>query len=194
MNTATGAPTLPRVQMDAPLPAPTRPTVFVSLHVGALAAIGAVLGALPDEVLALHRMDWQMPSGVVGAYVERTETSRVAGFHRALVTLRQGGHVYMPIEGQSVQVTLLGRPFLLTRGPFALARLTGAPIVPLMAQWRGGGAHVFVGRTVEAGPDEQAMALAVTRELERYLLAYPGELTDHLLAGLIEGQEPLPDV
>jgi hypothetical protein len=194
MNTATADPTFPQVDMDGPLPDPSRPTVFVSLHVGAMAAIAAVLQQLPNEVVALHRMDWRMPSNVVGVYVARTEVARVAGFHRALVTLRQGGHVFMPIEGQSVRVSLFGRPFLLTRGPFALARLTGAPIVLLFGRWRGGRARIFVGRPTAAGPDEQAMALAVSREIELYFRSYPGEVTDRLITGLIDGQQPLPDL
>jgi lauroyl/myristoyl acyltransferase len=100
----------------------------------------------------------------------------------------------MPIEGQSVRVSLLGRPFLLSRGPFALARLSGAPIVPLVARWQGGRARIFVGARTAAGPDEREMAVAVSREFERYLRAHPSELTDHLICGLIDGQRPLPDL
>ena len=36
------------------------------------------------------------------------------------------------------------------------------------------------------------MALAVARDFDRYLRAHPGELTDWMLAGLIDGQPPQP--
>jgi lauroyl/myristoyl acyltransferase len=193
MNSATANPTFPRVELDAPLPDPNRPTVFVSLHVGAMAALPAVLAQLPNEVVALHRMDWRLPDNVVGVHVERTDTARAKGFYRALEALHRGGHVCMPIEGRSVPVSLFGRPFRLSRGPFALARLTGAPIVPLLGRWQGGRARVFVGQPT-AGLDEQAMALAVAREIELYLSAHPSEVTDYMIARLIDGQQPLPDL
>jgi hypothetical protein len=194
MNTATGEPVLPPFELDSPLLDADRPTIYVSLHIGALPALAAFLRDLPREVAALHRMDWRLPSNVVDVYVARNESARVASFHRALTTLRSGGHVFIPIEGNAVRVHLLGRSLLLTRGPFALARLSGAPIVPVFARWSGGRARIHAGHPIAAIRDEQAMAAEVARELERYLRAHPGEIDDWLLTGLIDGHSPLPDL
>jgi lauroyl/myristoyl acyltransferase len=194
MNTATADPVFPPFELDGPLPDPHRPTVFVSLHVGAMPALGAFLRSLPLEVAALHRLEWRLPSTLVDVYVARNETARVVAFHRAVTALRGGGHVFIPMEGDAIRVPLLGGSLRMTRGPFALARLTGAPIVPLLARWDGGRARIHAGRPVAAARDEEGMALAVARQLERYLGAYPSEIDDWLVTGLIDGHPPLPDL
>ena len=194
MNTATGEPALPPFELEGTLPDQDRPAVYVSLHIGAMPTLAAFLRDLPREVAALHRMDWGLPSKVTGVYVARNEAARVAGFHRALATLRGGGHVFIPIEGDTVRVPLLGRSLLVARGPFALARLSGAPIVPLLARWSGGRARIHAGHPIAAGRDEQAMALKLACELDRYLRAHPGEIDDWLLKGLIDEHSPLPDL
>jgi hypothetical protein len=194
MNSATGESVLPPYELDGPWPDTDRPAVYVSLHVGAMPALVAFLRDLPHEVAALHRQAWRLPSNLVDIHVARNERARVAGFHRALTTLRGGGSVCIPIEGDTVQAAVLGRSLLMSRGPFALARLSGAPIVPLLARWSGGRVRIHAGHAIAAGGDEQAMALHVGRELESYLRAHPGEIDDWLLTGLIDGHTPLPDL
>jgi len=194
MNTATAEPVFPPFELDRPLPDPHRPTIFVSAHIGAMPALGAVLRALPLEVAALHRLEWRLPSNLVNIYVARNETARVVAFHRALTALRGGGHVFIPLEGNTIRVPLLGGSLGMTRGPFALARLTGAPVVPLLARWDGGRARIHAGRPIAAGSDEEGMALAAGRELESYLRAHPSEIDDWLVTGLIDGHPRLPDL
>jgi hypothetical protein len=194
MNSATGESALPPYELDLPRPDTDRPAVYVSLHVGAMPALVAFLRDLPHEAAALHRQAWRLPPNLVDIHVGRNERARVAGFHRALTTLRGGGSVCIPIEGDSVRTAVLGRSFLMARGPFALARLSGAPIVPLHARWSGGRVRIHAGRPIAADRDEQAMALGVGSELELYLRAHPGEIDNWLLTGLIDGHTRLPDL
>jgi hypothetical protein len=62
-----------------------------------------------------------------------------------------------------------------------MARLTGAPLLPLVARWRGGEVEVEAGDPLAApaAPEpeawERALAAAAARWLERYLLGSPAE-------------------
>ena len=190
LNTASVEPEFPEVRLSAPLPDPTAPTVLVSHHFGAPGAIGAVLQRLPREVATLHRMEWRLPSNAVDVYVDHTEEGRAAGFHRALETVRAGGYAFMLIDALGIDVPVLGRTFSMSRGPFALSRLTGAPVVTLMARWSGGRVSISVGEAIPAGEEEE-MALAAARNLERYLRAHPGEIADWFVDRLI-GTPSLP--
>jgi hypothetical protein len=129
------------------------------------------------------------------ASTEGDEQSRAALFHRALVHLDRGGFVALAldaVQGSALRVSCLSRPLALARGPFALARLTGVPLVPLVARWRSGRVEVLLGETLappgqEAGTEawESALAASAARWLESYLLASPGELGLGLLRNLL---------
>jgi hypothetical protein len=181
MATATAEPVFPAIRVIGAVPGTTQPVIFISLHAGALAAIGALFQRMPRRVAALHRMEWRLPSNVESIYVAPTDEGGAAGFRRALELVRGGDHAFMPIDGHGIDVPLLDRATSFSRGPFALARLTGAPIVPLVAQWRGGRVDIFVGEAVAAGDDEEEMALAVADGLDRHLRAHPSEIPDWLI-------------
>jgi lauroyl/myristoyl acyltransferase len=128
---------------------------------------------------------------------EGDDQRRAASFQRALAHLAGGGFVVLAldvVQGAGLPVPCLGRTLALARGPFALARLAGAPLVPLVplvARWRRGGVEAEAGEPIAVDPKlgpadrERALAESAGRWLERYLLSSPSELSLGLLRILL---------
>jgi len=171
------------------------PLILGMFHVGAIQALGLALEQLPGPVLALrHGALFASRPPLELATTEGNEQSRAALFHRALAYLGRGGFVALALDvaqGPALRVSCLGRPLMLARGPFALARITGAPLVPLVARWRSGGIEILLGETLAASGHEEpeawegSLAASAARWLESYLLASPGELGLGLLRNLL---------
>jgi hypothetical protein len=174
------------------------PLILGTFHVGAVHALGPALERLPGPVLALRQGPLYTPRPPLEVVsTEGDDQSRAAVFHRALGHLERGGFVALALDvapGPYLRVPCLGRTLALARGAFALARITGAPIVPLVARWRGGGVEVALGEPLTADPaDEQALAAAAGRWLESYLLKAPGQSGLGLLRSLLaDGVSPAP--
>lgn len=180
-----GEPVFPPVAVGAAFADVRGPAVLTTFHVGPVGAIGEVVRRVPGEITALHRMDWRFPSNVAGVYVDDTDMGQAAAFYHGVSALRRGGCVLILGDGPpGHEVSLLGRVTTLKRGPYALARITGAPIVPLVARWTGASVDIVCGRPIQAIDDEAAMAQAMAAVLERHLLEHPGEIGDHLLSEL----------
>jgi hypothetical protein len=128
------------------------PLILGTFHVGALHALGAALERLPGPVLALRQGPLYRPRPPLEiATTAGDEQGRAAAFQRAVAHLRSGGFVAQALDlpaGPGLRVSCLGRELELGRGPFALARITGAPLVPLVARWRGGAVEVRVGEAL----------------------------------------------
>jgi lauroyl/myristoyl acyltransferase len=178
---ARGEPVYPPVVADAVLGGLRGPAILTTAHIGALGAIGALLRRLPGDVLALHRMEWRMPSNVTGLHVPDTDPANAAAFHRALTTLRRHGCVFLLADGGGHDVPFLGGVVKIKRGPFALARMTGAPVVAVLARWDGAVVRITSGPPIAAGDDEAEMARAMARVIERHLLEHPSEIGAHWL-------------
>jgi len=171
------------------------PLILGFFHAGAVQALGSAIERLPGPVLAL-RQGLLHPSRPP-VRVESTEGDgqrRAAAFQRALAHLGAGGFVVVALDivpGPGLRVPCLGRAIELARGPFAMARLTGAPLMPLAARWRGGEVEIETGDPLAAPPAaapevwESALAAAAARWLERYLLGSPAEVGLGLLRALL---------
>lgn len=153
------------------------PAILATYHCGALSALGGVLRHLPGEVLAVHRMEWKLPGNVTGIFIEGGGTGDAAAFYRALATVRRGGYAFLVVEGRGIEVSLLGHTTTLRRGAFALARMSGVPIVPIFARWTGARATITVGEPIGPSDDEAAMAQAMAQALERHMLDHPAEIS-----------------
>lgn len=81
-----------------------------------------------------------------------------------------------PAVASQVEAPFLGRRLALARGAFVLARLSRAPIVPIVARWHGTGVAVVRGEAVHPGSDDEATAAAVAGWLEHYLLEHPEQI------------------
>lgn len=162
------------------------PLLLGTFHVGAVHALGPALERLPGPVLALRQ--GRLYTGALEVIsTEGDEQSRAAVFHRALGHLRAGGFVALALDvvpGSGLAVPCLGRELELARGPFALARLAGVPIVPLAARWRRERVEVRTGEAIHPA-GEAEMAASAARWLESYLLESPAELGLGLLRSLL---------
>jgi lauroyl/myristoyl acyltransferase len=112
------------------------------------------------------------------------EQQRARVFHRCLQFLRTGGCVFLPLDpSESVRVAapFRGRTLQLARGPFALARITGAPLVPIVARWSGARIEFEIGPLIPTAEDEGAIAAAAAAWLEQYLLRHPQEISERIV-------------
>lgn len=124
---------------------------------------------------------------------------------RALEYLRAGGFVCTgidhPLGNGIVQVPFMGLRLNLRRGVAALARLSGAPVIPISQRWDALGRAITV--TVHdplprpACPEgagiafEEAVLAEAARWAERYARAFPEELCLDLLALSLERSQGL---
>ncbi len=185
------------VRTPRELPELRPPLILGFFHVGAVQALGAAIERLPGPVLLLRQGSPYMPRPPV--HLETTEGDgqhRAAAFRRALAHLSAGGFVVVALDvvpGPGFRVPCLGRTIELARGPFAMARLTGAPLVPLVARWRQSGMEIEIGEALSAGLEtdpkamEIALAASAARWLERYLLESPAEIGLGLVRSLLGG-------
>lgn len=176
------------VSMDAALEAIRGPAILTLFHAGALHAVGAALERLPVPVLAFRQGVLLRPRGALTSVTDLdTDAERAAAFHRALVHLRGRGIVAMTADlapGAAIDVPLFGRTLRLARGPFALARLTGAPLVPVAVRREGDRIVVSSAEPI-AGGDERTMALALGAWLEAWLREHPADLSLALVNELL---------
>ena len=170
---------LPSARMiTMPDPATLRPPlVLVSFHIGPIVAIGLLLDRLPGGVLAFTAgfPSWRT---VTMANVDGDEWQRVAAFQTAVDTLQRGGCVFIAADGarrKRIHTTMFGRRVSMARGAFALSRLTGAPMLPLVARWRGGRIEIVAGDPIPP-TDEATMVGALGTWLERHLQEDPEDL------------------
>ncbi|HEX9986069.1 MAG TPA: hypothetical protein VGF69_22600 [Thermoanaerobaculia bacterium] len=131
-------------------------------HVGPLFAVAAYLDRLPRKAFGIVR--------------QRDDQQRALVFAQAVQHLRGGGLVVMAVDPEQAS-SRIGVPFRggtlhLARGAFALARITGAPIVPLAARWRGLWIEIVVGEAL-SGATEEELAASAAQWLERYLDGAP---------------------
>ncbi|HEY9420211.1 MAG TPA: hypothetical protein VIW92_02265, partial [Thermoanaerobaculia bacterium] len=165
------------------------PLILGTFHVGAVHALGPALEHLPGPVLALRHGPMYTPRPPVE--IETTEGDdqrRAVAFQRMLDSLKGSGFVVTALDvapGASLRVPCLGHTLTLARGPFALARITGAPMVLLAARWQGGEVEVETGPPLGPMDSEAGLAEAAASWLERYLLASPAETGLSLVRNLL---------
>lgn len=179
-----------RPLVRAPLFGALRPPLILgTFHIGAMHALGPALEHLPGPVLALRHGPMYTPRPPVELETtEGDDQRRAATFQKMLACLERGGFVVTALDvapGASLRVPCLGRTLTLARGPFALARITGAPMVPLVARWRGGEVEVETGPPLGPRDTEVHLAEAAASWLERYLLASPAETGLALVRNLL---------
>lgn len=116
----------------------------------------------------------------------------MAAFTEAARILRGGGAVLLVVDGfgsARVPMRLFDRDVMVSAGAFRLARLAGAPILPIAVRWRGRGVSFDTGGSIRPGEPE-AMAAALAAWLEDYLRRRPGELTYPLVRLLRSAPAP----
>ena len=160
-----------------------QPAILGTWHWGAffLTTIVPALQSLGISALFIAKdLKYRLPPNVELCDVTGGLVARVRAIKRAHEHLRAGGMVVIALDGQvgnsTLEVTCLGRRIRLWRGPAILARLTGAPLIPLTQHWEpyGGKARLNVHAPLplpacppeEAGAFDQAILANVARWFE----------------------------
>jgi hypothetical protein len=173
------------------------PVILACFHVGPVAGLDSILASLPGEVVALERGRVRARTSYTLLSGNEDTWSRARSFNTALAALRRGAVVFLAVDAHEpgdyevaqLAVPLLGREISLARGAFALARLGRAPIVPIVARWRGTAIEVELGARIEPSGDEAEMAGAAAAWIHGYLRERPGEVSVFILERLMP---PLP--
>jgi lauroyl/myristoyl acyltransferase len=167
------------------------PVIFVSAHYGNpdqlvqfLTSRRPTFTAVVErlEPPAVHRLLERLRSSHGGEFVE----ADLKGTRRCLERLRAGEPVAIvgdrDLTGRGVCVTLAGRRVKLPRGPWELARRTGAPVVPVFLRRLGRSDFAaWIGEPIPVsreGEHEEAVAAAVCRwaaVLEEQIRRDPGQ-------------------
>jgi lauroyl/myristoyl acyltransferase len=176
-----------------------RPTILLGWHLGAACGLAAALTSAQARVLAIRRDALYVPAGGLDlTFMEGDAAARARAVRQALQRLKAGGVLAVAADVADVSLTepvaCLGHAIRLSRGPFMLARVSGADVIPVVPRWTAadritvhvGDPLVFdttSGASVEA--IEQDAAVAAARWLESYLVEHPDELWVYSLAWLL---------
>lgn len=164
-----------------------RPALLLAWHVGAMFGVRAALQRANVPALTLRNLPLESTNARAGA------------LKRAVDHLRAGGLVVAVPDGpggtNTDEVECLGRRIVLRRGPFMLARMTGAPIIPIVAAWEPDGSiSVRVDPPLDrpSSPSDAAVSFdhelagGAARWLEAYLRAEPQEIWLWTLRNFLE--------
>jgi hypothetical protein len=169
------------------------PLIFASFHVGPFQGIGAALRVLPGEAIAVTRGQFEEGrADVTLVSGGESEWERARTFYRAVVALRARSSLLITVDANTpddydvstIDAPMFGGTLPLARGAFALSRVSGVPITPLVARWRGTELEVVVGDPISPDLGEAAMAAATARWVEDYLRERPGESSVFMLERL----------
>ncbi len=174
------------------------PAIFVCWHVGPPFGLAGALEAVGLHLLLLRRtLDYGTTPTLEVAAVD-DGAARRAAFRQALARLRAGGSVLIPLDApdaaQTAPVPCFGRARPMARGAFAMSRLTGAPVVPLVTRLDADRmVRVAIGSplagtrdTGDADAFETALAAGAAAWLEAYVRASPAQLRRCSLQWLLE--------
>ncbi len=173
-----------------------QPAILISWHVGPFLAIASALYGLGIPTLfVIKRQPRRLPTNFQVRETGRNALQRSLTLKHALEWLRAGGVVVIAGDGKQGSATIerpcLGRKLPFQRGPAVLARLTGAPLVPVVAAWNRNGRtiHVTIHEAlprpdIPAGDGQaydRALLIEAAGWFERYIRSAPGELDPYRL-------------
>lgn len=168
----------PPLAHEAVLPTIEAPAILASFHVGPIPATGMLLEQLPESTVVLHVGQSARPSLEVVA-VGADDWSRAAALRAGVDALRDGKYVFLMVDANvfpaTLEVEMFGRTTRLARGAFALSRMTGVPIVPFAARWRGRRIELVTGTPIQPGSESETAA-ATAAWFEQFVRDAPEEI------------------
>jgi hypothetical protein len=172
------------------------PAILVGWHIGPPFGVLGGLEAAGVPALVVRRAFGGRPRPLFdAATVDGGARDRSAAFRQALARLHAGGVVVVVADatdvGETAPVPCLGRARTMARGPFALARRTGAPLLPVAARMLAAGRiEVALGAPLigagERDALETSLAAAAAAWLEAFVGESPGQLRRCVLAWLAD--------
>ena len=165
------------------------PAVLLSWHTGPYRAVGAALYVDGFDPLVVERRAIAHSAAVPLERVsaEGEPWRATAALKAAVDRLRGGGLVLWAGDGYEGatgggEVEILGRRVVFRQGLATLVRLSGAPVLPIVASWRGGLIEVTLHPPLElaaggaAGRTPEAIVGTAAGWLDGYLREHPEEL------------------
>lgn len=161
-----------------------RPLIVALWHVGPLFASALGLRVLdrPVSVILHRKVTGEIPEGWELIYTERGRAAGIQAFRKGVARLKEGRPLAIACDvfcrdGDRLPARVFGLDLELRRGFAAIARVSGAIIVPVTIRWSGTSTLVY-----EALPplkssdgdrsDREAFELAVISEYARTVDAY----------------------
>ena len=189
-----------------PLRHPTHPLIAMTCHFGAPLALAAAFGRLGISAFAIRHSDARsVGEGSALAATMGDERQQAAALWRAVHWLRDTGVVAVAADGgdghRTAPVLCLGRAVAFGRGAFAMARLSGAAVLPLVGLWTPTGRirmHAGEAMTFPGGLPIEAFENASTRAFaawyERLILSNPTQLRVGVLRRFLAAPRVAPDL
>jgi lauroyl/myristoyl acyltransferase len=174
-----------------------QPMVLITWHFGLVRQLAPGLLALGTDLLALRHRPAPGPLALREEFVGEGVGERARALATSIAHLRNGGSVILAADGPGrprLRVPCLGRRLGLARGAFALSRLTGAPVVPVVGLARGDELEIVVDPPLVApagatGEElERALAAAASAWLEGLVRRHPGQLLHPLRNRLLRSR------
>ncbi len=169
------------------------PPPVIAQRTGGLLLLTFHIGAQFGVAAAATR--WGVPVLTMRILPTDDANARARMLKQAVDTVQAGGVVSMAADGPGgascEPVGCLGRQIVLRRGPLVLARMTGVPVVPIVAQWTSDGQIAaragapLVGAHRDGQAREQALAAAAASWFEQHLLEHPGDIWPYTLRNLL---------
>jgi hypothetical protein len=169
------------------------PPQVVSQRAGGLILLAFHVGAQFGVAASAAR--WGVPVLSMRDLLDDAAETRARALKHALDTVQAGGIVLAVADGPGgascEPVPCLGRQIVLRRGPLVIARITGAPVLPVVARWTAEGQIAtlvgapLAGGYLEGAAREQALAAAAANWLERHLMAHPEDIWPYTLINLL---------
>jgi hypothetical protein len=170
------------------------PYILGFAHIGVYEALAPVFERLEGPTLLWREGEIHLPTHRLAiATTEGGIGRRAAAFVKAVKWLRDGGIVATALDvlGEpGIPIRLLDRRLELARGPFALARRMGVPIVPAVAIQRKGCVTVISGPPLEAVAShdkavESQLAQSTMDWFGAFLRHHPDDMGLGLLRALV---------
>lgn len=178
------------------------PTILLTWHLGGMRLLGPGLAGLGLRLLIVRSGPPRGFDGVAEVRTGPASNQRAFALGRAFAHLRGGGSVLLAADGggATVRAPCLGRRLRLSRGAFVLSRLTGAPIVPVvaLAAEPGPGIEIRVQPPLDVRVGSRdarldaALARAAAERLEALVRERPGELRRPLLDRILRARRLAP--
>lgn len=171
-----------------PLRHPTRPFIVMTCHFGVPTAVAAAINRLGIPVFSIRHTEARPAvEGSALATTNSDERQQAAALWRAVHWLRDMGVVAVAVDGgdgrRTAPVPCLGRGMVFGRGAFAMARLSGAAMLPLVGVWTPSGRIRMCAGDVMTFPGdlsaeefEAASARAFAAWYEGVILSHPSQV------------------
>jgi lauroyl/myristoyl acyltransferase len=169
------------------LPPAGRAAILATCHVGCWPALPLALRRAGRNALLVRQRPGGMriPAGFEEAFTEGGVEQRAFAFKRALEVLGAGGLVVLAIDIPGrIPVSVVGRRLAIAAGPFKLARMSRAPMLPICAQYSHDRIEIALSApldSTESSEPERSLAAGAATFWHQCLTRWPEQIEPEIL-------------